>query len=149
MRAGDRLPARTFPVTVADLVRYAGAGGDFNPIHYDQQVARSVGLPDVIAHGMWTMAQAGRFVTDWAGDPGAVESFDARFSAPVVVPQGGAVVEIAGEVLDVLSDGRGVVALTVRCDGVDVLKGAMAVVRPRRVQSPGREQAAVPPRSAV
>lgn len=131
MRAGERLPARRFPVTVADLVRYAGAGGDFNPIHWNQQVARSVGLPDVIAHGMWTMAQAGRYVTDWAGDPGALESFDVRFSAPVVVPQEGAEVEITGEVTDVFTDGRAALALTVRCNGVDVLKAATAVVRPR------------------
>ena len=70
LAAGTELPAVTYPVTRLSLVKYCGASGDFNPIHWNERVARSVGLPDVIAHGMFTMAQAGRFVTDWAG-PGA------------------------------------------------------------------------------
>ena len=70
---GDALPQVSYPVRRFDLVRYAGASGDFNVIHWNPRVAADVGLPDVIAHGMFTMATAGRFVTDWAGDPGAVQ----------------------------------------------------------------------------
>ena len=84
--AGTELPPRQYQVTRRDLVRYAGASGDFNVIHWNERIAKAVGLPDVIAHGMFTMAQAGRFVTEWAGDPGAVTEFSVRFSAPVVVP---------------------------------------------------------------
>ena len=72
---GTELPPRQYQVTRRDLVRYAGASGDFNVIHWNERIARSVGLPDVIAHGMLTMALAGRFVTEWAGDPGAVTEF--------------------------------------------------------------------------
>src|SRR6266566_5341166 len=68
---GTELEPRTFPVRRLDLVKYAGASGDFNVIHWNERIAKSVGLPNVIAHGMFTMAQAGRYVTDWAGDPGA------------------------------------------------------------------------------
>ena len=99
---GTDLPPRQYQVTRADLVRYAGASGDFNVIHWNERVARSVGLPDVIAHGMLTMALAGRFLTEWAGDPGAVTEFGVRFSAPVVVPDDdkGATVEMAGTVTE-------------------------------------------------
>src|SRR3954447_11609309 len=83
---GTELPEQVFRVTRADLVRYAGASGDFNPIHWNDRTATSVGLPGVIAHGMLTMALAGRIVTDWVGDPGAVTEFGVRFTRPVVVP---------------------------------------------------------------
>ena len=87
VEVGTGLPPQTFAVTRADLVRYAGSSGDFNVIHWNERVARAVGLPDVIAHGMLTMAEAARVVvTDWAGDPGRVESYGVRFSRPVVVP---------------------------------------------------------------
>ena len=94
----QQLPAQTFQVTRADLVRYAGASGDFNPIHWSDRVATGVGLPGVIAHGMFTMALAGRAVTGWAGDPGAVVEFGVRFTRPVVVPDDdeGAEVVVAG-----------------------------------------------------
>ena len=72
VEVGSTLPALTVPLRRVDLVRYCGASGDFNVIHWNQRVATSVGLPDVIAHGMLTMAVAGRLVTDWTGDPGAV-----------------------------------------------------------------------------
>jgi acyl dehydratase len=85
---GTKLPAQTFPLERATLVRYAGASGDFNPIHWSQETAVAVGLPDVIAHGMLTMAVAVRVVTDWLGDPGAVLDYKVRFSRPVVVPAG-------------------------------------------------------------
>src|SRR6202162_6278674 len=97
---GTDLPAGRYQVTRADLVRYAGASGDFNVIHWNERVAKSVGLPDVIAHGMLTMALAGRLVTEWAGDPAAVTEYGVRFSAPVVVPDDdrGATVEVTGNV---------------------------------------------------
>jgi acyl dehydratase len=97
---GSSLPERVFAVTRADLVRYAGASGDFNPIHWNQRVATGVGLPDVIAHGMFTMALAGRVVTDWTGDPGALVEYQVRFSRPVVVPDddSGAEVTVRGAV---------------------------------------------------
>lgn len=129
---GTALPSQTFTITRADLVRYCGASGDFNVIHWNERVAKAVGLPDVIAHGMCTMALAGRVVTDWAGDPGKVESYTVRFSRPVVVPDGdtGATLEVSAVVEEVREDGRAVVALTATVEGVKVLMGAKAVVRP-------------------
>ena len=129
--AGTVLPGRTFVITRADLVRYCGASGDFNVIHWNERVARQVGLPDVIAHGMFTMALAGRVVTEWAGDPGAVESYSVRFSRPVVVPddEAGAVLQVGAVVEEVREDGRAVVALTATVEGSKVLMAARAVVR--------------------
>ncbi|HEX2315674.1 MAG TPA: MaoC family dehydratase [Thermomonospora sp.] len=130
VEVGTELPARVFPVDRANLVMYAGASGDFNPIHWRESFAKAVGLPDVIAHGMFTMAQGGRYVTDWAGDPGAVLDYGVRFSAPVVVPdEGGASLEISGRVEEKLDGNRVVVALTARSGGEKVLTRAKAVVR--------------------
>jgi acyl dehydratase len=130
VEVGTEIPAQTYPVDRADLVKYAGASGDFNPIHWRERVAKSVGLPDVIAHGMFTMAEAGRFVTDWVGDPGAVVDYGVRFSSPVVVPdEGGATLEISGKVEEKLDDNRVVVALTATSGGQNVLRRAKAVVR--------------------
>jgi acyl dehydratase len=104
---------------------YAGASGDFNPIHWNDHVAKAVGLPDVIAHGMYTQAQLGRLL----GDPAAIESFSVRFSAPVVVPAVGyAELEVAAEVTDV-TDGVATLTLTATCAGVDVVKDGRATVR--------------------
>ena len=83
---GEELKPWTYSVQRVNLVQYAGASGDFNPIHWNEPFAKSVGLPDVISHGMFTMARIGQFVTDWAGDPGAVKRFKTRFTSPVVVP---------------------------------------------------------------
>ena len=131
VEVGAELPARTFPIQRVDLVRYGGASGDFNVIHWNERVAKAVGLPDVIAHGMLTMAEAGRVVTDWAGDPGAVESLTVRFSRPVVVPDDdtGASLLVSGVVEEKLPDGRVLVVLTATVDGSKVLMGAKAVVR--------------------
>jgi acyl dehydratase len=130
VEVGQELPARTYPVHRIDLVKYAGASGDFNPIHWNESFARSVGLPDVIAHGMYTMAQGGRFVTDWAGDPGAILEYGVRFSSMVVVPdEGGAEIKITGVVEDKLDDNAVVVALTARSAGEKVLTRAKATVR--------------------
>jgi acyl dehydratase len=128
---GTELPAVTYPVTRLSLVKYCGASGDFNVIHWNERVARSVGLPDVIAHGMFTMAQAGRYVTDWAGDAGALVEFGVRFSAPVVVPDNdvGSAIEVSGTVEDKLDGNRVVLGLTARSDEAKVLTRARAVVR--------------------
>jgi acyl dehydratase len=128
---GTELPEQVFSVTRADLVRYAGASGDFNPIHWNQRVATDVGLPDVIAHGMFTMALAARVVTAWVGDPGAVVDYQVRFSRPVVVPDDdtGAEVTVRGTVGALLEDDRVRVDLTVTSGGEKVLSLARATVR--------------------
>ena len=122
------LGTQVFTITRADLVAYAGASGDHNPIHQDESVARSVGLPGVIAHGMYTMALAARAVEAWF--PGAeVVSFGCKFTNPVVVPaEGGVDVEVAGEAKPG-EDGLTTVALTVTCGGQKVLGMPKAVVR--------------------
>ncbi|GAA3142937.1 MaoC family dehydratase [Planomonospora alba] len=131
VEVGQEIPAADYPVRRVDLVMYAGASGDFNPIHWNERFAKTVGLPDVIAHGMFTMAQGGRFVTDWAGDPAAVVDYGVRFSSMVVVPDDdrGAVITVSGRIEDKLEDKRVVVALTATCDGSRVLSKARAVVQ--------------------
>lgn len=106
VEVGTELPAQSFPVSRATLVRYAGASGDFNPIHWNEKFAKEVGLPDVIAHGMFTMAEAIRVVTDWTGDPGAVAEYGVRFTKPVVVPndETGALIEVSAKVAAKLDD---------------------------------------------
>jgi len=128
---GTALPAVTYPVTRLSLIKYCGASGDFNVIHWNERIARSVGLPNVIAHGMFTMAQAGRYVTDWAGDAGALVEFGVRFSAPVVVPddEAGATIEVSGTIEDKLDGNRVVLGLTARSGQEKVLTRARAVVR--------------------
>lgn len=132
---GNVVAERTFTVRRADLVRYCGASGDFNPIHWNERVARSVGLPNVIAHGMYTMALAGRAVTDWLGDPARLRDFAVRFTRPVPVPDDddGAQVAIAVRVAEVGAEGRaGLVRVDIEatCGGGDVLGQAHAWVRP-------------------
>ena len=131
---GDELPAQTFPIRRLDLVKYAGASGDFNPIHWNERFARSVGLPDVIAHGMFTMAEAVRVVTDWCGDPGMVVEYSVRFTKPVVVPDGvdegsGARLTVTGKVGAVNEDGTVRVDLTAVSGDEKVLGMARALVR--------------------
>jgi acyl dehydratase len=130
VEVGTEIPAQSYPVTRLNLVMYAGASGDFNPIHWNETFATSVLLPDVIAHGMFTMAQAGRFLTDWAGDPGAVLDYGVRFSGMVVVPnEGGATLEISGTVGEKLDGNKVVVNLTARSEGQKVLTRAKATIR--------------------
>ncbi|MFH0242879.1 MaoC family dehydratase [Streptomyces sp. HK10] len=133
VEVGTELPARGFPVTRDTLVRYAGASGDFNPIHWNERFAREVGLPDVIAHGMFTMAEAARAVTDWTGDPGALVEYGVRFTRPVVVPDDdkGAVIEVSGKIAAKLDDEARTVRvdLTVTSAGQKVLGMSRAVVR--------------------
>jgi acyl dehydratase len=133
VETGTELPPAVFPVTRETLVRYAGASGDFNPIHWNERFAREVGLPDVIAHGMFTMAEAIRVVTDWTGDPAAVLDYGVRFTKPVVVPDDGkgAEIHVTAKVAAKLDDD----SRTVRIDlvataaGQKVLGMSRAVVR--------------------
>src|ERR1700736_6584113 len=119
IQADTEIAPRQYQVTRRDLVKYAGASGDFNVIHWNERIAKSVGLPDVIAHGMLTMALAGRYLTEWAGDPGAVTEFGVRFSSPVVVPDDdkGAMVEIAGTLTGKPDDNQVTVEHTARSGG--------------------------------
>ncbi|HEX3590949.1 MAG TPA: MaoC family dehydratase [Pseudonocardiaceae bacterium] len=129
---GDELPPLTVTLTRADLVRYAGASLDFNVIHWNERVATEVGLPNVIAHGMLTMALAGRLVTDWAGDPGALVRYGTKFTRPVVVPDDGegAVVELTGKIGECHDDDRTVrVDIVAKFDGQTVLGRPTAVVK--------------------
>ena len=128
---GTALPEQRYRITRADLVRYAGASGDFNPIHWSERVATEVGLPGVIAHGMFTMALAGRAVTDWTGDPAALVEFQVRFGRPVPVPDDddGAEVTVRGSVAALLDDGRVRVDLAVTSGGEKVLSLARVVLR--------------------
>ncbi|MFE0099577.1 MaoC family dehydratase [Streptomyces sp. NPDC059009] len=131
VEVGTELPAQTFPVTRATLVQYAGASGDFNPIHWNEKFAVEVGLPDVIAHGMFTMAEAIRVVTDWTGDPAAVVEYGVRFTKPVVVPNDdkGATIEVSAKVAAKLDDSQVRVDLTAMSAGQKVLGMSRAVVR--------------------
>jgi acyl dehydratase len=131
VEVGTELPSLSVPLQRVNLVMYAGASGDFNPIHWNERFAKAVGLPDVIAHGMLTMASAGRIVTDWVGDPGAVVEYGVRMTRPVVVPDDdrGAVVEITALVGAKNDDGTVRVDITAKSQDVTVLGKAQAVVR--------------------
>ncbi|UPO75861.1 MaoC family dehydratase [Arthrobacter sp. Helios] len=134
LAAGQEIGSTTLEISRADLVRYAGASGDFNPIHWNERFARSVELPGVIAHGMFTMGAAVQLVTDWIGDPGAVLDYQTRFTRPVLVEDlddaPGAVVNVTGTIgaLDV-DNSTARVDLTVTFNGQKVLVKAQAVVR--------------------
>ena len=124
----SELATQTFAITRDDLVRYAAASGDHNPIHQDDEVATSVGLPGVIAHGMYTMALAARAVESWF--PGAeVVSFGCKFTQPVVVPADGSVELVVAGAVSKVEDGLTTVALTVTSGGEKVLGMPRAVVR--------------------
>ncbi|GAA2704757.1 MaoC family dehydratase [Micromonospora olivasterospora] len=128
------LPTKTFRVTRADLVRYAGASGDFNPIHWSDRFATKVGLPGVIAHGMFTMALVGRAVAEWAGAPDAVVDYGVRFTRPVVVPDddAGTEIEVTARVKEVTGEGLTRLDITATCRGEKVLSQARAVIRTPR-----------------
>ncbi|MCF0093572.1 MaoC family dehydratase [Micromonospora sp. MH99] len=128
------LPAKTFRVTRADLVRYAGASGDFNPIHWSDRVATKVGLPGVIAHGMFTMALVGRAVAEWAGAPDAVVEYGVRFTRPVAVPDDdqGTEIEVTARIREVTEDGLTRLDVTATCLGDKVLSQARATIRTAR-----------------
>ena len=120
----QELTPTTYAVTREALVAYAQASGDPNPIHQDPEVARSVGLPDVIAHGMFTLALAARYVDEQLGEPGRIAELGAKFTKPVVVPEGGTEVEVVGTWRDDRT-----IALTVTCAGQTVLGNPVAVLR--------------------
>ncbi|GIM81903.1 MaoC/PaaZ C-terminal domain-containing protein [Salinispora arenicola] len=125
------LPTKTFRVTRADLVRYAGASGDFNPIHWSDRIATTVGLPGVIAHGMFTMALVGRAVAEWAGAADAVVDYGVRFTRPVVVPDDdeGTEIEVTAAVREVTDIGLTRIDITATCRGEKVLSQARATIR--------------------
>ena len=131
LEVGQEVARAEVVVDRARLVRYAAASGDFNPIHWNERVALSVGLPGVIAHGMWTMGAAVGPVSQWAGDPGRVVDYQVRFTRPVPVPDPGhATVEVVGVVGLVDADaGTARIDLTVTVGGQRVLGKAQAVVR--------------------
>jgi acyl dehydratase len=131
LTVGQSIGTRTVEVDRRTLVRYAGASGDLNPIHWNERFATEVGLPGVIAHGMFTMGTAVTLVADWAGDPGAVVEYGTRFTRPVPVPDPGvALVEVEGVVGAIDTEARTVrVDLTVTYEGARVLGKAQATVR--------------------
>lgn len=128
---GTELPEREFAITRADLIRYAGASGDFNVIHWNERVALEVGLPNVIAHGMFTMGLAVRIVTEWIDDPSAVVEYSCRFTRPVPVPDDnlGACLVVNAKVAELLPDNQVVFSLSATCDSVAVLGKARVIVR--------------------
>jgi acyl dehydratase len=123
----------TYRLRRDDLVRYAGASGDFNPIHYSDRVAADMGLPGVIAHGMLTMALAARAVSEWAGGPDRVTSLSVRFTSMVVVPDDdeGVDVVVSGEAGEPNDDGLVPVSVSAICQNEAVLGKATALVQPR------------------
>lgn len=131
VEVGTSIGSADYPLARLDLLHYAGASGDFNVIHWNERIATAVGLPNVIAHGMLTMAEAGRLVTDWVGDPAAVVEFSVRFTRPVVVPDDdlGAVLTVSGKVSAKSDDGTVTVDLRATVDDATVLGKAYAVVR--------------------
>jgi acyl dehydratase len=130
VEVGQELPSRTIHISRASLVQYTGASLDRNPLHWDEHFAKSVGLPDVIAHGMFTMASAINVVSDWVGDAGRVVDYGTRFTKPVVVSyEGGADVQVTGVVKAVDTETRlATVELGVTCGTDKVLGRATAVV---------------------
>ncbi len=131
VEVGTSIGSADYPLARLDLLHYAGASGDFNVIHWNERIATAVGLPNVIAHGMLTMAEAGRLVTDWVGDPAAVVEFSVRFTRPVVVPDDdlGAVLTVSGKVSAKSENGTVTVDLRATVDDATVLGKAYAVVR--------------------
>lgn len=127
---GDQLPPLDLHLTRADVVRYAGASTDFNPIHYNDRFARAIGLPGVVVHGMWTMGAALRIVTDWVSDPARVASYFVRFVAPVPVPDDdeGTTVEVRAQV-SAVTDDLVTIAIEATHNGDKVLGAAKAEVR--------------------
>ena len=139
LEKGQVIGSTTIHVNRADLVRYAGASGDFNPIHWNERFATEVELPNVIAHGMFTMGAVVDVVTEWVGDPGVIIDYQTRFTKPVVVqdpagtnPAGheGTAIEVQGKVGALDAEARTArIDLTVSVDGTKVLVKAQAVVR--------------------
>ena len=128
LAAGTTIPSQTYVINRQTLVDYANASGDQNPIHQNEEFAKSVGLPDVIAHGMLTMALASRFVAQWAGDVSKVKEFSARFTKPVVVPAGVDVELVVSAVIDEVTARSVTLDITAECAGIKVLGMAKATI---------------------
>ncbi|AKJ30083.1 MaoC/PaaZ C-terminal domain-containing protein [Caldimonas brevitalea] len=132
VQVGTPIPEQTFVLKRVDLLRYCGGCSDFTATHWNERVAKAVGLPDVIAHGTLIIAEAVRIVSDWVGDPGAVVEYSvSRFAHPVVVPDDdvGAQLRVSGRVEQKLDAECVVARLSVHCGGREVVAGARAVVR--------------------
>jgi len=130
VEVGLTLPPLTARITRETLVRYAGASGDLNPIHYSDHAATSLGLPGVVAHGMLTMGTAVRAVTDWFG-PTELRSYGVRFTKPVVVPDDGVGVELQVlATVTAIGDEGVTFTLEATCAGEKVLGAAKVVVAP-------------------
>ncbi len=131
VHVGLELPAQEFVFTRAGLIRYAGASGDFNVIHWNERVAKAVGLPSVIAHGMLTMGTVIRVVTDWLGDPGKVIEYSARFTRPIPVPDTdeGATIKVSAKVTEILENNQAVIAISAIHNDVTVLAKTVVTVQ--------------------
>ena len=132
VKVGDTLPEKVIPLTRGDLVNYAGVSGDLNPIHWDDDIAKQVGLDTAIAHGMLTMGLGGGYVTSWVGDPAAVTEYNVRFTAVVPVPNDGVGAEIVfnGRVKSVEADTKSVtIALTATSGGKKIFGRAVATAK--------------------
>lgn len=125
---GTTIPSQTYVMNRQTLIDYANASGDQNPIHQNEEFAKSVGLPDVIAHGMLTMALASRFVAQWAGDVSKVKEFSARFTKPVMVPAGVDVELVVSAVIDEVTARSVTLDITAECAGIKVLGMAKATI---------------------
>jgi len=128
LAVGTTIPSQTYVMNRQTLIDYANASGDQNPIHQNEEFAKSVGLPDVIAHGMLTMALASRFVAQWAGDVSKVKEFSARFTKPVVVPAGVGVGLVVSAVIDEVTARSVTLDITAECAGIKVLGMAKATI---------------------
>ena len=128
LAVGTTIPSQTYVMNRQTLIDYANASGDQNPIHQNEEFAKSVGLPDVIAHGMLTMALASRFVAQWAGDVSKVKEFSARFTKPVVVPAGVDVELVVSAVIDEVTARSMTLDITAECAGIKVLGMAKATI---------------------
>lgn len=128
LAVGTTIPSQTYVMNRQTLIDYANASGDQNPIHQNEEFAKSVGLPDVIAHGMLTMALASRFVAQWAGDVSKVKEFSARFTKPVMVPAGVDVELVVSAVIDEVTARSVTLDITAECAGIKVLGMAKATI---------------------
>jgi acyl dehydratase len=132
VKVGDQLPEKVIPLTRGDLVNYAGVSGDLNPIHWDDEIAKQVGLDTAIAHGMLTMGLGGGYVTSWIGDPAAVTEYNVRFTAVVPVPNDGVGAEIVfnGRVKSVEPETKSItIALTATSGGKKIFGRAVATAK--------------------
>jgi acyl dehydratase len=131
VHVGLELPVQEFVFTRADLIRYAGASGDFNIIHWNERVAQEVGLPTVIAHGMLTMGTVIRVVTDWLGDPGKVIEYSARFTRPIPVPDTdeGSSIKVTAKIAELLENNQAVISISAIHNEVTVLAKTTATVQ--------------------